>query len=196
MAKWKMHQSGGGLIMSEKFPKIKKSIQDFFNDEDGSITRNKVLMIGGMALVLGIILGDEIFAAHRTHYTHRTHSSHRTSNSKHGSHSSHYTSHSTHSNHYTHGSHSSHASHVSYTTSANYGSTTTSDGGSWPSLSNIQSIETPVIESVAIDALPEISTVISDTNTPIDTAPVNVTEVNTIIKTPPETPQFVKITKE
>lgn len=27
-------------MMNDKFPKIQKSIQDFFDDEDGSITRN------------------------------------------------------------------------------------------------------------------------------------------------------------
>ena len=39
----------------KKFPKISKSIQDFFEDEDGSITRNKALLMGGMILVLGML---------------------------------------------------------------------------------------------------------------------------------------------
>ena len=43
-------------MMNDKFPKIQKSIQDFFDDEDGSITRNKMLMIGGMVILLGILL--------------------------------------------------------------------------------------------------------------------------------------------
>lgn len=58
----------------KKFPKISKSIQDFFEDEDGSITRNKALLMGGMILVLGMLFSDEVYAAHRTHSTHRTHS--------------------------------------------------------------------------------------------------------------------------
>lgn len=50
----------------KKFPKISKSIQDFFEDEDGSITRNKALLMGGMILVLGMLFSDEVYAAHRT----------------------------------------------------------------------------------------------------------------------------------
>ena len=53
----------------KKFPKISKSIQDFFEDEDGSITRNKALLMGGMILVLGMLFSDEVYAAHRTHST-------------------------------------------------------------------------------------------------------------------------------
>lgn len=142
--------------MNEKFPKIKKSIKDFLNDEDGSITRNKVLMIGGMVLILGMLFSDEVFAAHRSHSSHRTHTSHRTSNAQHGSHNSHGSSHSTHSthtNHATHGSHSSHASHVSYTEANNYGSTATMSGRAWPSLSDIQSIEAPAPASADITAM-------------------------------------------
>ncbi len=165
--------------MNDKFPKIKKSISDFFEDDDGSITRNKVLMIGGMILVLGLLLGEEIYAAHRTHSTHRTHSSHRTSNSKHGSHSTHYSSHSTHSDHYTHGSHSSHASHVSYTESSNYGSTRTSTGRAWPELSDIQSVETPTLTDITIN---DNLQVFSE-----DIIPDGLSED---IQTPPETPEF------
>ena len=53
----------------KKFPKISKSIQDFFEDEDGSITRNKALLMAGMILVLGMLFSDEVYAAHRTHST-------------------------------------------------------------------------------------------------------------------------------
>ncbi len=52
--------------MNDKFPSIKKSIMDFYHDEDGSITRNKALMIGGMMLVLGILMADDIYAVHRS----------------------------------------------------------------------------------------------------------------------------------
>lgn len=44
----------------KKFPKISKSIQDFFEDEDGSITRNKALLMGGMILVLGMLFSDGV----------------------------------------------------------------------------------------------------------------------------------------
>lgn len=172
--------------MDNKFPKIKKSIQDFFEDEDGSITRNKVLTIGGMVLILGILLGDEVYAAHRSHSSHRTHTSHRTSNNKHGSHNSHgssHTTHSTHSDHYTHGSHSSHASHLSYTEANNYGSTATVSGRAWPKLSDIQSIDVPqTINSELIDAVENISTPLSG---------IEVSQINDVeIQTPPDTPKF------
>jgi len=175
--------------MEDKFPKIKKSIQDFFDDQDGSITRSKVLMIGGMVIVFGMLLADEVYAAHRTHSTHRTHSSHRTSNNKHGSHnshSSHSSSHGSHSDHYTHGSHSSHASHVSYTDSNNYGSTYTSSGRSWPDLADIHSIETP---SVADISTPEIAQVLNTISNP-DLNLSQLESVNTSIQSPPDTPQF------
>ena len=170
------------IKMEDKFPKIKKSIQDFFEDEDGSITRNKVLAIGGMVIILGMLLAEQVYAAHRTHYTHRTHSSHRTSN-KHGSHSSHYTSHSTHSDHYTHGSHSSHTSHVSYTDSKNYGSTSTSTGAAWPELSDIQSVETPQTSNIVTE---EISAVLNAINTP----QISQLEQAVDIQTPPKTPEL------
>ena len=94
--------------ISDKFPELKRSIDDFLEDEEGSITRKKALMLGSMILVFGLAMAQDVYATHRTHYTHRTHSTHRTSN-HHGSHSSHSSSHSNHDNHYTHGSHSSHS---------------------------------------------------------------------------------------
>lgn len=174
--------------MENNFPKIKKSIQDFFEDEDGSITRNKVLMIGGMVLVLGILLSEDVFAAHRSHSTHRSHSSHRSSNSKHGSHSSHSSSHSTHSNHATHGTHSSHASHISYTESKNYGSTTTKSGEAWPSLNSIQSIETPAAANI-VDT--KFASVLNSINTPESGSELlKIGEEISDIQMPPNTPDL------
>lgn len=169
--------------MEDKFPKIKKSIQDFFDDQDGSITRNNVLMIGGMVMVLSMLLADDVYAAHRTHYTHRTHSTHRSSNGGHGSHSTHYSSHSTHNDHATHNSHDSHTSHVSYSTSGpSYGSTLTQSGRDWPSLSDMQSIETPTPTATDI-SIPEISTALNSVSTDIPDSEIN-------IQTPPNTPQI------
>lgn len=183
--------------MSDRFPKIKKSIQDFFEDEDGSITRNKVLMIGGMVIILGVLLSDEVYAAHRTHYTHRTHSTHRTSNSKHGSHNSHSSSHrthSTHSDHYTHGSHSSHASHVSYTDSSNYGSTTTSSGRAWPNLSDVQSFETPTSTNIATTtSTKEIASVLNAISNPeLGVQIPQIGKAEADLQVPPDTPQFTQ----
>ena len=182
--------------MDNKFPKIKKSIKDFFDDEDGSITRNKVLMIGGMVLILGMLLGEEVLAAHRSHYTHRTHSSHRSSNSQHGSHythSSHYSSHSTHSDHYTHGSHSSHASHVSYSNSQNYGSTDTYSGADWPDLSEVQSIDTPAFDDFTTSVPQEINTLLNEIVTPeIGMESLQIENVEADIQIPPDTPKIHK----
>ena len=37
---------------NKKFPGIKKSIQDFIDDEDGSITRSKLVTVGSMVLLM------------------------------------------------------------------------------------------------------------------------------------------------
>lgn len=89
--------------MSEKLvPKIKRSIEEFLYEEEGNITRNKILTVGSMMLIMGVLLATEAFAAHSSHKSHSSHSSH----SSHKSHSSHSSGsyHSSHSN--THSSHS------------------------------------------------------------------------------------------
>ena len=186
-------------MKENKFPKIKKSIQDFFEDEDGSITRGKALTIGGMVIVLGLLLADTAYAAHRTHSTHRTHSSHRTSNGTHGSHNTHYT-HSTHSNthnnHATHGSHDSHSSHVSYTSRSNYGSTPTSTGRDWPKLSQVESIASPAklntqnLSQFSNPLEKSLPVEVASPNTAIDTPQTDVTDAANVMQTPPDTPQF------
>ena len=55
-------------------PKIIKSIEDFLYEEEGNITRNKVLMVGSMMLIMGAIMSMEAFAAHRSHSSHRSRS--------------------------------------------------------------------------------------------------------------------------
>ena len=106
--------------MSESLmPKIKKSIEDFLYEEEGNITRNRVLMIGSMMLIMGAILSIDVFAAHGSHKSHSSHKSHRSHSSHssgayHRSHVSH-TSHSS-STHNSHSSgHSSHSSHSNVT---------------------------------------------------------------------------------
>ena len=42
---------------NKKFPGIKKSIQDFIDDEDGSITRSKLVTVGSMVLLMTIFAG-------------------------------------------------------------------------------------------------------------------------------------------
>lgn len=112
-----------------RFPKIKKTINDFINDEDGSITRSKLITVGSMVLLMTIIAGIEAHADHVSHTSHSSHSStsynrghvshvsHTSHSSGAGNHSSH--SSSSHSNHGSHSNHSNHASHSSHTSHAN-----------------------------------------------------------------------------
>ena len=51
----------------KKFPKIKKSIEDFIYEEEGNIPRNKVVALGTMILVMSLLMYDEVFAGHRSH---------------------------------------------------------------------------------------------------------------------------------
>lgn len=105
--------------MDELFPKIKKSIEDLIEDEEGSIPGNRLLMLGAMVIVLGSILTMDGLAGHRSHSSHR---SHRSSNSGHTSHYSGHASHAssrTHTNHASHDSHESHQSHISHTSHSN-----------------------------------------------------------------------------
>lgn len=78
---------GKKVIIVNKYPKIEKEIEDFLLDEEGSIPRNKVLMIGSMVLLLNIIMTQEVFAGHYSHSSHRSHSSH--SSAHHGNHGNH-----------------------------------------------------------------------------------------------------------
>ena len=142
---------------NKKFPGIKKSIQDFIDDEDGSITRSKLVTVGSMVLLMTIFAGIEARAAHGSHKSHSSHSStsyvrNHGSHESHESHSSHtssadHSSHSstTHSNHSSsthsnhgssvHGNHSSHNDHASHVSSVN--------NVTLPKESDVPGIETP-----------------------------------------------------
>ena len=140
--------------MSEKenrFPKIKKSIRDFIDDEDGSITRSKLISVGSMVLLMTIFAGIEAYAAHSSHKSHSSHSSHSSSSSgnahgshsSHESHSSHVSSSSTHSNHSNHASHSSHSSHANTATHSNSRYSDEGDIAYGPDAADVPTIETP-----------------------------------------------------
>ncbi len=96
------------------FPKIKKSIEDFIDDDDGNITRKKLVTIGAMVIIMSLMYIDEVEAKHRSHSSHKSHSSH--SSSSGGGHSSH-------SSHESHSSHSSSAGHSSHSSSTHSNST-------------------------------------------------------------------------
>lgn len=95
------------------FLEIKKSIEDFIYEEEGNITRNKVIAMGTMMLILSLMMYDEVFAAHRSHSSHSSHASH-SSGSGGGIHGSH-ESHVSHSSHVSSSGHSSHGSHSNST---------------------------------------------------------------------------------
>ena len=58
----------GVLKMAEnRFPRIKKEIMNFIDDEEGNITRSKMLTVGSMIILLGIIAGIDANAAHSSH---------------------------------------------------------------------------------------------------------------------------------
>ena len=79
------------------FPHVEQKIEDLLYDEEGNIPVGKVLTIGSMILILGLLMADDAFAAHRSHSSHSSHSSHQSGYS--GGHSSH-TSHASHQSSY------------------------------------------------------------------------------------------------
>lgn len=132
------HPNKKGLYTMGNFPDIPKSISDYLYEEEGNITRNKLLMVGSLSVVLSVLFALEAEAGHGSHKSHKSHTSHssgvhtQTDNS-HNSHSSsshtnsikqtshsnatHYAHHVSHSSHRSkppvaHGSHNSHQSHT------------------------------------------------------------------------------------
>ena len=90
------------------FPDFKKSIEDYLYEEEGNITRNKLLMVGSLALIMSCLFALDVSAGHRSHSSHRSHYSH----SSGGGGGGHY-SHSSHESHVSHQSGSGHSSHSS-----------------------------------------------------------------------------------
>lgn len=58
-----------------EFPHVQKSVDDFLSDEEGNIPMGKVLTIGSMIMILGILFAEDVFAAHSSHRSHSSHSS-------------------------------------------------------------------------------------------------------------------------
>ncbi|MDE7389331.1 MAG: zinc transporter 7, partial [Lachnospiraceae bacterium] len=88
------------------FPKLKRELINFIDDQEGNVTRNKILTIGSLIILLSVLTTDA-YAGHRSHSSHSSHSS----TSYHRSHVSHTSSRGSHSNRSLHGSHNSHTSH-------------------------------------------------------------------------------------
>ena len=118
-----------------KFPSIKKTIDDFINDDDGNITRNQLVTIGAMILVMSIMSGIDAYAKHGSHRSHGSHGSH--------SSTSYIRDHSNHASHSDHGSHESHSSHTSHSNTASHSNSLYSAEGDvsyGPSVSSIPSV--------------------------------------------------------
>lgn len=47
--------------------KIKKKLNDFLYEEEGNISRGKILTVGSLLLVAGMFFAGDIWAAHRSH---------------------------------------------------------------------------------------------------------------------------------
>lgn len=99
-------------IIDSIFPSIKHSIADLIDDEDGNITRGKLLAIGTFIVLMSTLFCSETLAAHGSHSSHSSHSSHAST--------SYHRSHSSHSQHGSHDSHSSHGSHTSHSNTATH----------------------------------------------------------------------------
>lgn len=149
--------------MDIKFPEIRKSIEDLIADEEGSIPRTKLVKVGSMVMLMGILMGFDICSAHSSHSSHSSHTSH-SSTSYHRSHVSH-TSHTSGSNHSSHASHSNtHASHASHSnTHASHASHSSSidthsshnNSNTSPSHSNTLSGSVPGTKEIPIPEAPQ-----------------------------------------
>ena len=62
------------------FPKVSKSIADYLYEEEGNISREKVLFIGSLMIIVGAMLRPiNAFAGHASHSSHASHASHASS---------------------------------------------------------------------------------------------------------------------
>ena len=57
-------------MSNELFPKVKKSINDLIDDEEGNIPRSKLVVIGSTIMLMGMIMGIDVYATHRSHTSH------------------------------------------------------------------------------------------------------------------------------
>lgn len=85
---------------------ITKKLTDFLYEEEGNISRGKILTIGSLLLIAGLMFADDLWATHRSHSSHSSHRSHSSGSGGHYSHVSH-ESHTSHSSGSSHSSHSS-----------------------------------------------------------------------------------------
>lgn len=140
--------------MDKLFPSIKKNISALIEDEEGNIPANKLVVLGTMAVLFGLLLSMEAFAAHRSHSSHSSHESH----SSHSSHSSGSWGHGSHVSHESHSSHVSHTSHYNDAIHSNSKYSAEGDVSYAPPAYSIQGVSTqPVTDTQGGFYLPEIN---------------------------------------
>lgn len=131
-----------------QFPEIKKSIQNYLYEEEGNITRNKLLMVGSLAVVMSVLFALDAEAGHRSH---SSHSSHRSS-----SHGSGHGSHVSHQSHQSHQSGSGHSSH----SSGGAAHSNTSAAVTTPTYPEVlvpqQTHDTPAMGTLPVPAIPAL----------------------------------------
>lgn len=173
------------------FPDIPKSISDYLYEEEGNITRNKLLMIGSMAVIMSVLFALEADAGHGSHKSHKSHNSHSSgvranTNSTQGiiSHSNnsngtayHINSikrgqHHSHSSRHNSRAHGSHQSHVSGSTPSHTNTTPPAHSNHSSHSNNLPRVLTPqksanasLPESVDLIKIPSIPN-LPDTATP------------------------------
>ena len=49
---------------SRVFPALTKALSNYLFDEEGNIARNRVVSVGAMAIVLGMLCSIDVFARH------------------------------------------------------------------------------------------------------------------------------------
>ena len=132
----------------ELFPQVKKGIDAFLQDEEGNIPRSKILTVGSLMMLMGIIYGQNIYAAHQSHSSHSSHVSGSGSHSSHESHQSHqsHVSASTHSSHSNSSPQSNAAPHSNSAPSSSVPSSSDSITKHVPTskMKSIGSIQTPI----------------------------------------------------
>ena len=125
-----------------QFPEIKKSIQNYLYEEEGNITRNKLLMVGSLAVVMSVLFALDAEAGHRSHSSHSSHRS-----SSHGS---------GHESHVSHQSHQSGSGHSSGSAAHN----NTSAAVTMPTYPEVlvpqQTHDTPAMGTLPVPAIPAL----------------------------------------
>ena len=142
-----------------KFPHIHKSIDDFLSDEEGNIPMNKVLTIGSMIMILGILFAEDVFSAHSSHRSHSSHSSHSSGGGGYG-----------------HSSHVSHTSHQSGVSDGNY-----SSNGAGSSAATAQA------HTSHNNVAPDASTM-SNMHTIIQSDNADISIINNVVQSPEDVP--------